>query len=66
MVSKVIKHRFAEDQSQVINGLTILMQSGRTDTQHNLKSSYPPLQQKLGVGTPKCQHDNVRYNEFVL
>ena len=42
------------------------MQSARTDIQHNLKSSYPPLQYKLGVGAPKCQHDNVRYNEFVL
>ena len=42
------------------------MQSARTDIQHNLKSSYPPLQQKLGAGAPKCQHDNVRYNEFVL
>ena len=48
------------------NGLTILMQSARTDIQHNLKSSYPPLQQKLGAGAPKCQHDNVRYNEFIL
>lgn len=68
VVSKVIKHCLAEDQSQMI---TIkcnnnLMQSARTDIQHNLKSSYPPLQQKLGAGAPKCQHDNVRYNEFVL
>ena len=65
VISKVIKHRLSEDQSQIITKWT-QMQSARTDIQHNLKSSYPPLQQKLGVGAPKCQHDNVRYNEFVL
>ena len=34
----------SNDNKMDPNGLTILMQSARTDIQHNPKSSYPPLQ----------------------